>query len=98
VIVQLEQIHNFCHYNTCDVKQVIKGFCDINRILSCHSINNEKNFGRVNTVFDVDKLCHKLLVNMQTACGIYNNHVIAVLFSMLNTRLGNLDRGYLSTH
>ena len=35
---------------------------------------------------------------MKTARGIYNNHIVTVLFSVLNARLCNFYRGDLRTH
>ena len=57
-----------------------------------------RDFRRVCNLFDTFKLCHKLFINVKTARGINDNHIVAVLFSMLNACLSDLNGGYLGTH
>ena len=72
-----------CENNARNVKLLIKALRNVYRVLTCHSVNREKNFGRFNRGFDVFKLLHKLFVNMESACRIYNNNVICILRRVL---------------
>ena len=57
-----------------------------------HRIDNEQYLARLDSITDIFKLLHELLINMKSAGCVEKNKVVAVLFCMLYRSLGNVHR------
>ena len=49
-------------------------------------------------LLDVDELLHHVLINMQTAGCIYDDHVMAVLFGIGHSFFSNINRLMIGPH
>ena len=79
-------------YNRVDSKCLIKRRGYLYSVLTDHSIDNEHYLVRLCDLLDVLELVHKLLINVQTSCRIYDNKVVTVILSVLKTLFYNLSR------
>ena len=86
VAVQLGQ------HDAGDVQRLVKGAGGVYRVLAGHGVDDEHDLGRLGGGLDVLQLVHELLVYVKAAGRVQKDEVVAVLLSMGNTGLGNLDR------
>ena len=75
-----------------DADLFIKGLGHVDGFLTGHGIHNQQGLIHLNSLLDAHQLVHQLVVDLQTACGINDNDIIAVVFGVLNCLLGNLFR------
>ena len=70
---------------------LVKGGGCVNSVLTGHGVDNQHNFSGVHLSLDGLQLVHKSFVNVETACGIQQDYVIAVRVGMLDGCLGNFN-------
>ena len=80
-----------------DLQQLVEALCHIDRVLTGHRVDDEQDLVGMNLVADLLELLHELFVDMQTAGGIQDHHVVAVVLRVTDSLLRDLDR-ILGTH
>ena len=66
--------------------------CDRYGVLTGHCVHHKDDLGGLDRCFDVFQLVHQLFVDVQAACGIEENQIIAVLAGKVDAVLCDLDR------
>ena len=64
----------------------------VDGVLTGHCVHHEDDLGGLDRCFDVFQLVHQLFVDVQAACGIEENQIIAVLAGKVDAVLCDLDR------
>ena len=75
-----------------DAERLVEGLRDRDRVLTGHCVHHEDDLGGFDRGLDVFQLVHELFVDMQAACGIEENQIVAVLFGKVDAVLCDLDR------
>ena len=75
-----------------DVQILVEGLCRADGVLTGHCVDHEQNFVRVDRGLDGLELVHERLVNVQTACGVEEDHVVAVPHGVSDGCLCDIDR------
>ena len=65
---------------------------NIYRFLTDHRIGDEENFFGVHSIAGFFQFLHQLFVDLQTACGIVNDHIETILFGVFVTVLDDFNR------
>ena len=60
---------------------VIEGSCHVNCFLSSHRIYDEQRLRNASCLFHIYKLLHHGFINLQTTCGIKDDHVFPLFFA-----------------
>ena len=74
-----------------DIEVFVEGLCCADGVLTGHRVDHEQNFVRVDRGLDGLELVHERLVNVQTACGVEEDHVVAVVTGVLDGLLRDLN-------
>ena len=77
---------------TVDAESLVKGLCDRYGVLTGHCVHHKDDLGGLDRCFDVFQLVHQLFVDVQAACGIEENKVVAVFAGEVNAVLCDFDR------
>ena len=56
----------------------MKGFGDINRVLTSHRVRHQQNFMRVGDFLDIAQFRHQGFVDAQPPCGIQNQNIMGL--------------------
>ena len=80
-----------------DVQKLVEGFRDVDRVLTGHRVDGQKDLVGVNLRLDVLQLLHELFIDMQTAGGIEDHDIVAVVFRVANRFLRDPD-GVFGAH
>ena len=75
----------------------MEGFGHIHGILTGHGIHHQQGFIHLHGLLDVYQLLHELFVDLQSACGIQNHNVVAVVTRTGQRLLGD-HRGLFGAH
>ena len=51
---------------------------DVDRVLAGHGVDDEQDVVRLDRLLDVGELVHQLLVDVETAAGVDDQHVLAL--------------------
>ena len=97
------------HQHAVNAQCIIKCLCHVDGILTCHGIDHQHDLVGVGQFFQILQFVHELGVDVQTAGGIQDHHVIAVILGKPQCLLGNdpridlshfkdLDTGTLAHH
>ena len=62
-----------------DADLFIKGLGHVDGFLTGHGVHDQQRFIDLDSLLDAHQLIHELVIDLQTACGIENNNVIAVI-------------------
>ena len=83
---------HLAHKHAVDAERLVKGLRDRDRVLAGHRVHHEDDLGGFYRSLDVFQLVHQLFVDMQAACGIEENQIIAVFLGKVDAVFGDLDR------
>jgi len=86
----------FGQHHAVDVQGFVKGLRGIHSVLTDHRVHHQQDFAGVHRLLDGLEFCHQRLVYMEAAGGVQEDHVVAVLFGVLNGGLGNGDGIFLA--
>ena len=86
-----------CEDNAGYFEQVVEALRYVDRVLTCHRVDNEENLVGVDLRLDLFELVHQHLVDVETAGGIEDNHVVAVVLRVTDCRPRDFD-GVLGAH
>ena len=75
-----------------DIEVFVEGLCRADGVLTGHCVDHEQNFVRVDRGLDGLELVHERLVDVQTACGVEEDHVVAVPHGVSDGCLCDIDR------
>ena len=75
-----------------DAEGLIERLGDVDGVLAGHRVDHQQDLIRMDRLFDPLKLLHQHLVDVQTAGGIEDNEIVAVVLRVPEGRLGNLNR------
>ena len=70
-----------------------KGVRGVHRVLTGHRVNYQQNFCRFDCRLDVLELIHELFINVQAACRVEKDDIVAVLLRVLYGCLWLYPRG-----
>ena len=75
--------------NAADANLFIEGLGHVDGFLTGHCIDNQQRLIDLHRLLDAHQLIHKLVINLQAACGIQNHNVIAVILCVGHRLLGD---------
>ncbi len=91
VLAFIESAVKLCEHDARDAESFIEGARRIHRVLTGHGVDNEHDLRGLYRIADIFELVHELLVYMQSAGGIEEHEVVAVLFGVLDGCLCDID-------
>ena len=75
-----------------DVQILVEGLGCADGILTGHCVDHEQNFIGIDCGLDGLELVHERFVDVQTACGVEEDHVVAVPYGVGDGGFCNVDR------
>ena len=78
--------------DTGDADLLVEGLGHIDGLLAGHGIHDQQRFVDFDMLLNADQLVHQGIVNLQTACGIDDDVIVAVVARVANSRLRDLHR------
>ena len=76
---------------------LVEGLGHVHRVLTGHGVHHQQNLVHLNGFLDAAQLIHELLIHMQSAGGIQNHDVVAVVLCVGDGLLGD-DLGLFGAH
>ena len=64
----------------------------VDRVLARHRVDHEQHVVRLRALLDLGELLHQLLVDVEPAARVDDQHVAAVLLRLVERPLGDVDR------
>ena len=83
--------------DTGDADLLVEGLGHVDGLLAGHGIHDQQRFVDLDMLLDADQLVHQGIVNLQTACGIKDHDVIAVVPGISHGLFGD-ELGLLGAH
>ena len=77
--------------DTIEIQTIVELLSRIHSILTSHRVNHKESFIRVDGLLQVGDLVHHLLINSQTTSSIDDDNGIALLLSLTDSVLSNLN-------
>ena len=78
-------------HDAVDAECLIKGGGGVHGVLTGHRVDDEQDLGRLDGGLDALELVHQRFVDVQAACGIEEDHVVAVVTGVLDGLLRDLN-------
>ncbi len=78
-------------HDAVDAECLVKGGGGVHSVLTGHRVDDEQDLGRLDGGLDALELVHQRFVDVQAACGIEEDHVVAVVTSVLDGLLRDLN-------
>ena len=75
-----------------EIQQIVEAFRHVYRVLTGHGVHHQKDLGGVHRIANLLQLCHQLLVHVETARRIHEDHIVAVLHGVLDRFLCGFRR------
>ena len=79
-------------------KQIVERFGHIDRFLTDHSVDHQKNFRRFDSVLDLLQFFHQDFVDLQTAGRVDKDHIVAVFSGVRDAGFRNFDGRNTASH
>ncbi len=74
-----------------DVERLVESLGDADRVLPGHAVGHEEDLVGAHGITQADQLLHHVLVDLQPAGGVEDDHAIAGALGLLDAGLGDLD-------
>ena len=84
--------------DTRDVKHVVEGLSHVDRLLTYHRVDGQKNFGGLSLTLDILKFLHEDFIYLKASCGVDKHRVVALLNGKFNTFFCNLNGVFTVAH
>src|SRR5574344_78747 len=86
----------FSQYHAIKIKTVIKLFCCIHSILTCHGIYHEERFIRIYSTLETGDFIHHIFIYGQTTSSINDYDIITLRLSFLYSIIGDFYNVFIS--
>ncbi len=83
---------DFGQHDAGERQRFVKRFSGIGRILTGHGIDHKQRFNRLNRGMNLLDLVHHRFIDVQTAGGIHQQHIVEFQFGFFERGVNNIDR------
>ena len=80
------------HHDAVELDRLGELLGDVDGVLAGHRVDDEQDVGRAHDLADAHELLHELLVDVQAARRVDDEHVLAVLLGAVERPAGDVDR------
>ena len=83
---------SFDHHHAVELGRLGEGLGDADRVLAGHRVDDEQHVVGLDPLADLRQLLHQVLVDVEAAGGVDDQHVAALRLGLLERPGGDLDR------
>ena len=80
------------HHDAVELGRLGELLGDVDRVLAGHRVDDQQHVVRLRALLDVGELLHQVLVDVQPAGGVDDQHVAAVALGLVERPLGDVAR------